>query len=299
MIQLGNARLDPVIELEDLALPLASMQAGVDPAVLDPHLDWLAPDHWDPAEQAIHISHHAWLVRTPGSIVVIDPCVGNGRHRPKLPFYDNLNTPFLERLEATGVKPEDVDFVVCTHLHVDHVGWNTHLRDGRWVPTFPNAKYVFSRREHDFWAQDMTDGLPKRFSWNKGVYADSVKPVIDAGLAMLVDEQAGFTFAGSSFSLMPAPGHTIGSMAALLDGSCDGALFCGDVMHWPAQILFPDWRSDGSYDDDQAIASRRAVLDLCADRGLLLATQHFRGAHACRIERNGTGGFRPEWSILR
>jgi glyoxylase-like metal-dependent hydrolase (beta-lactamase superfamily II) len=295
MIQVGNSRLDPVIELEDLALPLNHMQTGVDPAVLEPHLGWLAPDHWDGVTGCIHISHHAWVVRTPGGIVLVDPCVGNGRHRPTLPFYHELDTPFLERLAATGVRPEEVDFVVCTHLHVDHVGWNTQLKDGRWVPTFPNARYIFSRREHDFWAQDLTGGLPRKWAFNAGVFADSVRPIIDAGLALLIDEEAGHSFAGNSFSLIPTPGHTIGHMSAVLDGGDDGALFCGDVMHWPAQILFPDWRSGGSYDDDQAIASRMKVLELCADKGWLLATQHFRGAHACRIERTMNGGFEPRW----
>ncbi|MET0362255.1 MAG: MBL fold metallo-hydrolase [Sphingobium sp.] len=294
MIMVGDAQLEPVIELEDMAFPLRSFQPGVHAEVLTPHLGWLAPDHWDPESESIHISHHAWVIRSRGGIVLVDPCVGNGRTR-KIPFYDELDTPFLERLAATGVRPEDVDFVVCTHLHVDHVGWNTQLKDGRWVPTFPNATYVFSRREHDFWAQDMTDNLPPRWRWNSGVYADSVKPVIDAGLAQLVDEEAGFSFAGECCSLLPTPGHTVGSMSVLLDGGTDGALFCGDVMHWPAQIVFPDWRSDGSYDDTQAIASRRAVLQMCADRKLLLATQHFRGAHACRIAHDGAGGFLPRW----
>jgi glyoxylase-like metal-dependent hydrolase (beta-lactamase superfamily II) len=295
MIQIGNARLDPVVELESTAFPLDQFQIGVDPAFLAPHLGWLAPDHWDPAANAILLSHHSWVVRTPGGIVLVDPCVGNGRHRPRLPFYDQLDTPYLERLAATGVTPADIDFVVCTHLHVDHVGWNTQLKDGRWTPTFPNARYIFSRREHDFWAQDLTDGLPKRLRFNSGVYADSVKPIVDAGLALLVDEEAGFAFAGDSFSLLPTPGHTPGHMAAILDGGDDGALFCGDVMHWPAQILFPEWASGSSYDDEKAIASRLRLLGLCADKGWLLATQHFRGAHACRIDRTAEGGFTPRW----
>jgi len=294
MIRIGNATLEAVVEQDDLGFAFAQMQGGVDPAVLAPYLDWLAPDHWNPATQTIRLSHHAWVVKTPGGIVLVAPCVGNGRDRPLTPFYHQLDTPFLERLAETGVRPEDVDFVVCTHLHVDHVGWNTQLRDGRWVPTFPNARYIFSRREHDYWARDLAGGLPKAVAFNSGVFADSVKPVVDAGLALLVDEAAGYRFAGESFSLLPTPGHTIGSMSALLDGGDDGALFCGDVMHWPAQIVFPEWASNSSHDDARAISSRRQVLELCADRGLLLATQHFRGAHACRIERT-LAGFAPRW----
>jgi len=292
-MQIGSAQLHAVIEQDVLAFPLSTMQVGMRPEDLAPHLDWLAPEFYDPAEQAILLSHHSWVVRSPAGTVLVDPCVGNGKHRPALPFYDALDTPWLGRLGALGLAPEDIDFVVCTHLHVDHCGWNTRLENGRWTPTFPNARYVFSRREHDFWARDLHGGLPRELAFNAGVFGDSVAPVVEAGQAVIVDDPERFTFAG--FSLMETPGHTPGHVAAILDVGSDGALFCGDVMHWPAQICFPDSRSTSSYDDDLAIRSRRKVLDLCADRGWVLATAHFRGPHACRIERRADGGYAPRW----
>ncbi len=292
-MQLASARLDPVIEQDPIPFRLAHMHPGADPAALAPHLDWLTPAHYRPGEDALMLSHHSWLVRTAAGTVLVDPCVGNGRDRPALPFYHRLDTPWLERLNALGLAPEDIDFVVCTHLHVDHCGWNTRLEDGRWVPAFPNARYVFSRLEHDYWAEQESVPAP-RFAFNAGVYADSVKPVVDAGLALLVEDVEGFSFA-AGFTLMAAPGHTPGHMAVVLDAGADGALFCGDVVHSPVQICFPDWRSSSSFDDQQAIASRRRVLDMCADSGYLLATAHFPAPHACRIERDGVGAYRPHW----
>ncbi|MDB5446352.1 MAG: beta-lactamase, partial [Phenylobacterium sp.] len=289
-MKIGDAQLDVVIEQDLLALPLDAMQVGMRPEDLEPHLGWLAPDYYDPAAKNILLSHHSWVVRTAAGIVLVDPCVGNGKHRPALPFYDQLDTPWLSRLGALGLAPKDVDFVICTHLHVDHCGWNTRLEQGRWIPTFPNARYIFTRQEHDFWAQDLRGGLPPEVAFNAGVFGDSVAPVVEAGQALIVDDPRQFTFA-ERFSLMETPGHTPGHVAAILDAGDDGVLFCGDVMHWPAQICFPDARSRSSFDDDQAIVSRRRVLDVCADRGWLLATAHFRGPHACRIERRPNGGF--------
>jgi len=292
-MKIGDAQLDVVMEQDLMALPLDAMQVGMRPEDLEPHLSWLAPDFWDPAAKTILLSHHSWVVRTAAGTVLVDPCVGNHKHRPALPFYDQLDTPWLSRLADVGLAPGDIDFVVCTHLHVDHCGWNTQLQGGRWVPTFPNARYVFTRQEHDCWAADLRGELAPELAFNAGVFADSVAPVIEAGQALIVDDPAQFSFAGR-FTLMETPGHTPGHVAAILDAGDDGVLFCGDVMHWPAQICFPDSPSTSSYDDPMAVRSRRRVLEVCADRGLLLATAHFRGPHACRIERVG-GGFAPRW----
>ncbi len=293
-MQIGNARLDAIVEQEIQHLPLARMLTGRDLEILGPHLGWLAPHFYDPAAEAMLLSHHAWLVRSAAGTVLVDPCVGNFKHRPAMPFYDNLDTPWLGRLEAVGVSVEDIDYVVCTHMHVDHCGWNTRLEGGRWAPTFPKARYIFSRKEYDFWEQHTKNGLPPELRSHTGVFVDSIVPVVEAGLAQIVDDLETFRFA--NFSLMETPGHTPGHVAALLDAGSDGVLFCGDVMHWPGQIPFSDWPCRISRDDAMAIQSRRRVLDLCADRGLLLASAHFPAPHACRIERTADGGHLPKWS---
>jgi glyoxylase-like metal-dependent hydrolase (beta-lactamase superfamily II) len=212
-----------------------------------------------------------------------------------LPFYDNLQTPWLERLAAAAVTPAEIDFVVCTHLHADHCGWNTHQADGRWVPTFPNARYVFTRSEYACWAREAEGGLPPELAYNAGVFGDSVAPVVEAGQALIVDEPEGFAFAGG-FTLMATPGHTPGHVAALLDAGSDGAVFCGDVLHWPGQVCLPAAPSRSSCDDAEAVRSRLRVLDLCADRGWLLAPAHFRAPHACRVARCADGGYAPVWT---
>jgi glyoxylase-like metal-dependent hydrolase (beta-lactamase superfamily II) len=148
-----------------------------DPAVLDEHLHWMAPDHYAPTTDQFLMSVHSWLIRTPNHTILVDTCCGNAKHRPGSPHFYQLNTPYLDRLRSVGVEPEDVDFVLCTHLHVDHVGWNTRLIDGRWVPTFPNAKYVFSREELSFWEAETNPHLPDE---PRHVFTDSVLPVIAA-----------------------------------------------------------------------------------------------------------------------
>lgn len=283
-MQIGTARLTPVVELEAVPYPLAHFFDGCDRAMLARHLSWLAPEHYDPAGDAVLLSHHAWLVDVAGYKVLIDPCIGNDKPREVITAYNRLDTPWLERLGAAGAKPDEIDFVVCTHLHVDHCGWNTRRADGRWVPTFPNARYIFSEAEHRFWEAHAANGLPPALAFNRNVYEDSVRPVVDAGLAWLVEGETPFA---DGFTLLPTPGHTVGHVAALLDAGSDGIVFTGDAIHHPLQIVAPDLNTSGYHDATASRQSRRQLLDLAADRGWLLAPAHFRNSRACRITRDG------------
>ncbi|MDO7842234.1 MBL fold metallo-hydrolase [Sphingomonas immobilis] len=285
-IRVGAALVHAILEQDSMAYPLEYFFEGWDAALIAGHRALLVPDHIDPEARAALFSHHAWLVEIGPYKVLIDPCVGNGRDRAAIPGYHQLDTPWLDRLSATGVTPDDIDFVLCTHLHADHCGWNTRAVDGRFVPTFPNARYIFSRAERDFWARELTGDLPAEVAYNRGVYTDSVLPVIEAGLAWVVEGRE--TFA-DAFTLMPAPGHTIGQIAVRLDAGGDGALFIGDVVHSPIQILDPDINTAGNHDPVAAVASRRALLQLAADRNLVVAPGHFRGAKACRVQASGAG----------
>jgi glyoxylase-like metal-dependent hydrolase (beta-lactamase superfamily II) len=177
------------------------------------------------------------------------------------------------------VTPESIDFVMCTHLHVDHVGWNTQLQDGRWVPTFPKARYLFSKAEHDHWS-----GPAGKEGFNANVYEDSVLPVVAAGRADLVT--GGEQIAGC-LSVEPTPGHSIGHIAIKLLSGGQAAMFTGDIMHQPIQVYHPEWNSRFCEYPEQARQSRLKVLDFCADRDAMVFPAHFAGSFAGKILRQG------------
>jgi glyoxylase-like metal-dependent hydrolase (beta-lactamase superfamily II) len=219
-------------------------------------------------------SMHSWLIRTPDHIILLDTCVGNDKERDGAKLFHQKSFPYLAALAAAGVRPEEVDFVLCTHLHVDHVGWNTRLVDGRWTPTFPNARYVFSKAENERW----------RPAPSSPAYADSVLPVIEAGLVDLVD---GDHAIGDQLLIQPAPGHTPGHISLrLLDGGERG-LFTGDSMHSAIQGAFPDWNSAFCEQLDQAIATRRRLLEYCCETGATLLPQHFGWPFVAKVKPAG------------
>ena len=188
-----------------------------------------------------------------------------------------------ENLKEAGVSPEDVDLVICTHLHVDHVGWNTRAEDGRWVPTFPKARYVFGRAEFEHWTSG--DG-PRLFPENVAVIEDSVIPVVEAGLVDFVE--AGDTIL-PGLTVEAVPGHTATQLAVKYERS-DGSFICtADVLHQPIQIYEPDYNSCFCEDGEAARATRRRILDYCAESGALLMPMHFGPPHAGYVRRDGSG----------
>jgi glyoxylase-like metal-dependent hydrolase (beta-lactamase superfamily II) len=256
---------------------------GLDRALLSLHRSWLVPNHYSPEHDRLITSVHSWLIRTDRHTILLDCCAGNHKERPDFPRFHRLETPFLERLRAAGTAPEQIDMVLCTHLHADHVGWNTMLRDGRWVPTFPNAKYLFSRKENDFGdprRNPAADADPQR-----GIaYRDSVLPVIEAGQAVLID---GAYSLDDAMLIEPAPGHTPGHVILKLTDGDGRALFCGDALHHPLQVLAPHWNSMFCELPDEARTTRRRVLDYCADNRALLFPVHFGAPHVASIARTG------------
>jgi len=258
--------------------------------IVAPHLGWMVPDHFDPASGRLKLSVHSWLIQIGGRTILIDTCIGNHKSRKHRPFWDQLNTPYLERLAAAGVKPEQVDMVMCTHLHVDHVGWNTRLDNGRWVPTFPNAKYVWSKTDFDHFST--IDRGPQTGPAIGGAMRDSVFPIVEAGLCQMVD---GTETIEEHLSLEPAPGHTPGHVVIKLASQSAQALFCGDVLHHAIQVYHPDWNSFACLDAEAARRSRRKVLEDCAGSGALLAPQHFGAPHLCHVEAKGDG-FTPRFA---
>ncbi len=259
-----------------------------DASVLEEHRSWLAPGHYDPASGFLKLSVHSWLLTVGGKRILIDTCVGDHKPRAARPLWDMQETRYLERLAAAGARPEQIDMVMCTHLHVDHVGWNTRLENGRWVPTFPNARYVFSREDYNHYLALDLD--PERDPANLGSFRDSVLPVVEAGLAQMVSGAAALD---EHITVEPAPGHTPGTIAIKFESRGERAVFCGDILHHALQVYRPHWNSFACADADNARRSRKRVLEECAG-GALLMPAHFGSPFACHIDHT-QGGFVPRF----
>ena len=246
------------------------------------YASWLAP-YFDIDTHSFPCVFQSFVVRHRKTTILIDTCFGNNKERPEFELGHRLNNPYLDRLRAASCRPEDVDIVLCTHFHVDHVGWNTRLDNGRWVPTFPNARYIFSREEYQRFAPENRTNEPPPFL---DIFEDSVLPVIQSGQAEFVSgEQA----VHELLTVFPAPGHTPGHIAIRAAGGEDTGIFLGDVIHNPIQIAEPDLNSAFCEDGPQARASRRKLLDEAAEHNQLLIPGHFCAPHVGRVKAAGNG----------
>lgn len=221
------------------------------------------------AEGEIILSFHSYLIRTGNYTILVDSCCGNGKDRPHRPAFSNLDTPYLETLAAAGSKPEDIDFVLCTHLHWDHVGWNTRLVDGEWVPTFPNARYVMSRREYEYWDAYYTKDPG---NVHRGAFEDSVVPLMRAEKAVLVDDS--FEFDTGAW-LEPCSGHTPGQVVMNVSSGGKSGVVTGDVIHHRIQLAEPQLTTLADTDREAARRSRLLLLEKHADTGNLIFPAHF------------------------
>lgn len=281
MRALGEIRIDRVIEHEGPDFPAARLLPDATPAALDPHRHWLEPLHLDPATQMLVLATQTYVLRTGRHTILVDTCVGN--HKPRrfhAPWNMRTDTVWLDGLAAIGVAPESVDFVMCTHLHADHVGWNTRLVDGRWVPTFPNARYVFAREEWAHWQALNAKGA----KYSDGCINDSVLPVVEAGRADIVGSDFQFD---DSLWFEPTPGHTPGHIAIGLASRGRRGVLSGDVLHSAVQCAHPEWSAIGCTDKDASRATRRAFLARYADTDVLVMTAHFPSPSAGHIRRAG------------
>jgi glyoxylase-like metal-dependent hydrolase (beta-lactamase superfamily II) len=258
-------------------------------AILAEHEHWLAPNHFDAATGLIKLSVHSWLLEVGGRKILIDGCCGNNKVKPGRPFWNMLNVPYLERLAAAGARPQEIDFVMCTHLHHDHVGWNTQLSNGRWVPTFPNARYVISKPDFEYYQN--LDADPKNHPVEMGTFRECVLPIIEAGRADLV---TGPHRLNEHIEIVPAPGHSAGHVVFKLASGGAQAVFIGDVFHHLLQVFYPDWNFPKNSDVAQARASRRMVLADCASSGALTLPCHVGAPFAGHIEATASG-FRPRF----
>ena len=285
-LKLGNIEIIRIVESETPTNP-RFLYPDITPADIEPFHRWLAPRFYCPDAFRFNLNIQAFIVRTLHHTLIVDTCVGNHKNRIN-PFWNQLQTPFLDRLKDAGVMPEEVDFVMCTHLHIDHVGWNTRLVEGRWEPTFPKARYVFNRDEYEYWSRT---GDPEQ----QNAFHDSVMPVMEAGLAEMVTGEHEIT---QGVRLMPTPGHTPGHCSVHLDGrgalggtSAGGAegVITGDMMHTPLQMLQPELGSSFCVDPAQAAETRRGFLEHHAGRDVRIIGTHFPDPTAGRVVEEGKG----------
>lgn len=235
-------------------------------------MPWLAPQYAN-AEGRLRLNVQSWIVETPTNRIIVDTCIGNGKANRSVPVWNGLDKPFLNDLAAAGYPAETIDTVLCTHLHVDHVGWNTKLVDGKWVPTFAKARYLFGRTEYDHWATHSTEGE------HKAVFEDSVQPIVDAGRADLIGSDHRI---GDEVSLIATPGHSPGHMSVLITSDGREALLTGDVAHHPCQMAHLDWSSTADSDPVQSIEARKMLFSRFADTPTLVFGGHYDPGHIVR-----------------
>jgi glyoxylase-like metal-dependent hydrolase (beta-lactamase superfamily II) len=280
-----------VTKVIDLIEPFDAARAypGADLTEFDKHLDWLTPYFYDPAPKALILSFHSYLVRVGKYNILVDTCIGNHKSRsPALPTWHLRDGPFLANLAAAGVAPEQIDFVMCTHLHADHVGWNTKLENGRWVPTFPKARYIMHRKElESVQARLSKDG------YNSPSYVDSVLPVIQSKQADLVDTDHDFL---PGVHICQTPGHTPGHYCVEIESQKKRAVMSGDLIHNPIQIARPDWETVFCTDKQAAVKQRTAFVDRHTDQDITLFAAHFGGPTAGHIRSTPSG--QRKFSVL-
>jgi glyoxylase-like metal-dependent hydrolase (beta-lactamase superfamily II) len=290
-IQLGRMRVHKVFEMES-PVPLLSQLPGTTAEDLRRLMTWYdQPDEIsaDPEASLMTFSIHSFVIEVDGLTILVDTCDGNHKNR-SLEAVHQLNTDYLGNLHRAGFAPEDIDMVMCTHLHFDHVGWNTRLENGRWVPTFANARYIFGRRDYDYFRQN-----PAGEDLHFEAFQDSIMPVMEAGQGEIVDENfAAHREIGDGVWLEPAFGHSPGCCTVNAQADGPPALFWGDVINHPAQLIRFDLAHAFDTDGATACTVRKATLDRAADEGLMCFPAHFRRTSAGKVRRDGDA-FRYEF----
>lgn len=275
--KIGDVTITKLTELE-----LASKATWIVPELTAENLaklPWVRP-HFATDDGRVVMSIHALVIESQGRRIVVDTCVGNDKTLNN-PAWNKRQGPFLADLAAAGFPPDSIDTVLCTHLHVDHVGWNTRLENGKWVPTFRNARYLWNRAEYEHWSKtEQSDYGP--------VVQESVRPVYEAGRVDLVGPTHAVT---SEVRLEPTHGHTPGHVSVHIESRGEEAVITGDLMHHPAQCAHPEWRSSADSDGEAAVKTRRDFLARYADRPVLVIGTHFATPTAGKIVRDG-GAYR-------
>ena len=277
-LAVGDLTIHRIIEQETTFLPALEMLPGLTPELLAENRAWMRDAGALDDKDVLILCFQSYVVKTPHHTILIDSCIGNDKPRPRFPKW-NMKTDdtYMRTLAAAGLSVDDINFVMCTHLHSDHVGWNTRLQDGRWVPTFPNARYVFGKTEFDYWTEQHAKASVPTF-------VDSVLPVVEAGRSEIVGNDHEL---GDHVRILPTPGHTPGHVAFAFGRGKDAAVVSGDLMHSPLQARYPELSFKPDVDPAQSAATRRGFLERYCET--LCCTAHFPSPSVGKIRRKGNG----------
>jgi glyoxylase-like metal-dependent hydrolase (beta-lactamase superfamily II) len=282
VIALKDITIHPVVEQQAPFFDAFEFFPTLTKELLEENRSWLQPAFIDPASGKVVLCVQGFVIKSAHHNILIDSCVGNDKPRPARPLWNMMKSDRFEQgLAAAGLTVNDIDYVMCTHLHVDHVGWNTRLENGRWVPTFPKAKYVMADRELAYWTQKEKDD-PSGVPW----ITDSVLPIVEAKRAQIVKSDFAFN---ESIQFIPTPGHTIDHYSVLVGRPGQDALITGDMIHSPIQGKYPELGMRADYDLRAAGQTRRQVFDRFCDAATLMCVTHFPSPSTGRVRRWGDG----------
>jgi len=281
MRRIGDIEISRVVESQEPEFDVFSFFPDATLEALAPHRHWLEPRFIEPGTNRMIAAVQSYVLRTKHHTILVDSCVGNDKHRRFWsPWNMRTSERYLTGLAALGLGVDDIDIVMCTHLHADHVGWNTRLINGKWVPTFPRARYILARDEFEFWNELNKKGA----KYSDGCINDSVLPVVEAGQVDLVGHDFSID---DNIWIEPTPGHTPGPISLKLRSCGSHGVLTGDVMHSPIQCTFPDWGVGGDSDKDLARKTRRAFLERYCETDTTVMTAHFPDPSAGFIRRDG------------
>lgn len=277
--KVGDATIHRIIEMECGFTPALEFLPNLTKEQLDESRSWLSPAALD-ANDNLVLCFQSYLVQIAGQNILVDSCVGNDKDRAARPLWHRKkDNAFMSGLKRAGIGPDDIDYVMCTHLHVDHVGWNTKLENGRWVPTFPKARYLFAKTELDFW-------LAENAKAEVAPIADSVVPIVEAKACDIITSDYSLN---DLVSVFPSPGHTIDHYGVKVGKPGADAVFTGDLIHSPLQARYPDLTMRVDYNPAQGAASRRKFLETYCDTNTVCCFAHFPSPSKGYVKRWGDG----------
>ena len=275
--RVGDVEIARIVEVNAWEDDIAMLLPGAKPELVQKY-GWLRP-HFATADGRMILSFQCFVLRSRGKAVMIDTCIGNDRQR-EFDVFTNMRTTFLDDLRAAGFPPGEMHAVLCTHLHFDHVGWNTMKVGGQWVPTFPQARYLFGRREYQHWQHLKATGGYHHMEH----LTDSIEPITAAGLAEFIDPDFQLT---DEVSLIPTPGHTPGHVSVLIQSKGHSAVITGDMMHHPIQLALPTTPGNFDMDKEQGARTRLEFVRRFADRPTLVIGSHFSDPTSGHIVSDG------------